>query len=120
MACCSMFSRVSYSEYSILENPYMVREPTDAVAKTRETAKNTKKQELKKRKQEVKLNVANAEAQRLTNHLRSENTQNTKTDHYKSELGKDIRHQSGLAAAAQKRVDHYAEKIKKQTGRSEP
>jgi hypothetical protein len=106
-----MFSRVAYSDYSALENQYIVREATDADAKS-QVPKNVKRQELKKRTEEGKFKSANAEAERLTNHLNSDRTQNEETDHYKSELKKQIHHISGAAAAAKKRVDHYEEKIK--------
>jgi hypothetical protein len=115
-----MFSGVANSEYSTLENPYIVQETTDAVPKTPEAAKNTKRQVLKKSKEQRNFTIANAEAKRLKIHLDSERTQYEKTDHYKLELTNIIDHQLGLAAAAKKRVDHYEGKIKKQTGQSEP
>jgi hypothetical protein len=112
-----MFSGVVYSEYSRLENPYIVQETTDAVAKPREAAKNVVRQELKKRIEEGKLKRATVEAESLTRRLQSENGR-PKSDRYKSQLNQQINHMSGRAAAAKKRVDHYAAKIEKQTAPS--
>jgi uncharacterized protein (DUF3084 family) len=110
-----MFAGGAYSRYSALENPYIVRETTDPARKPQVPAKNRsylKKQELKQSQEEINLKRENAKAEKLAKELNSERTQNEKTDHYKSELKKQIHHISGAAAAAKKRVDHYEEKIK--------
>jgi hypothetical protein len=86
-----MFSGVSYSEYSTLKNPYIVRETTDPARKPQVPAKNRsylKKQELKQSQEEINLKRENAKAEKLAKELNSERTQNEKTDHYKLELRK--------------------------------
>ncbi len=66
------------------------------------------------------MKIANAEVERLTNHLNSEQVMYTKSEHYKNEQRRELRHQKERAATAEERVDHYGEKIRKKTVQIKP
>ncbi len=116
-----MFSGGAYSRYSALENPYIVRETTDAVPKN-QNVKNVQKEAAKRvyvKRQEKKMihahgtmRIVDQELNNLTSHLNLETTQNQKDDHYKQNVQRKIADLSKAKAAAKNSVDHYAGKIK--------
>ena len=113
MACCSMFSGGAYSRYSALENPYLVRETTDAPSNPKVLA-DMKRQQKKKTKEEGKLKMANTNVERLTNQVQSDKFLYTKPQKYQNERRRALVSQKELAATAQKRVAHYDAKIEQQ------
>jgi hypothetical protein len=105
-----MFAGGAYSRYSALENPYIVRETTDAGSKV---ATFTARQRQKKALEEGKLTKANNEVERLTKFVTSD-TFPAKPGEFQRERKRELNHQRDIAATAQKRVVHYQEKIDKQ------
>jgi hypothetical protein len=111
-----MFAGGAYSRYSALENPYIVRETTDAGSKSQaQVLADIARQRKKKALEAGKLKNANANVEVLTKQVNSDQFLYTKHPEYQRERRRELRHQTERAATAQNRAVHYNAKIEKKT-----